>query len=68
MCVCACVSVCVICAGWMRVSALLYVARKEFFAREISDVSRFYPKVKEKKCEKKGGSRNVSSLLFSVHE
>ena len=28
-----CVRVCVICAGWMRVSALLYVAKKEFFAR-----------------------------------
>jgi len=54
----------------MRVSALLYVAKREFFAREISDVSpRFYPKGEvEKKCEKKGGSRNVSSLLFSVHE
>jgi hypothetical protein len=42
--VCMCVCVCVICAGWMRVSAVLYVAKKEFFAREISDVSRFIQK------------------------
>ena len=65
MCVCACVSVCVICAGWMRVSALLYVAKREFFAREISDVSpRFYPKVKLRKNVRKKAVR-VMFLLFS---
>ena len=63
--VCACVSACVICAGWMRVSALLYVAKREFFAREISDVSpRFYPKVKLRKNVRKKPVR-VMFLLFS---
>ena len=36
----------------MRVSALLYVAKKECFSRaEINDVERFYPKKSEKRQE-----------------
>ena len=63
--VCACVSACVICAGWMRVSALLYVAKREFFAREISDVSQgFLSKSEVRKNVRKKAVR-VMFLLFS---
>ena len=55
--------VCVICAGWMRVSALLYVAKKEFFAREIM-TSRFIQKKVRKKADVDDVGR-VMFLLFS---
>jgi hypothetical protein len=47
----------------MRVSAVLYVAKKEFFAREISDVSRFIQKVRKKADVDDVG--RVMFLLFS---
>jgi hypothetical protein len=60
--VCVCVCVCVICAGWMRVSAVLYVAKKEFFARRLM-TSRFIQKVRKKADVDDVG--RVMFLLFS---
>lgn len=66
--VCKCACVCVICAGWMRVSALLYVAKKECFSRaEINDVERGFIQKSEKKGKRRPTrrrSRNVSSMML----